>query len=120
MSVGTDAIEPNPAAQAVKGGRTRKGWINWLFVAPAILFQFFWGWYPMVVAIFLSLTNAPIRGALTFRGIENYTRLAADPLVPMAFRVTLIYGVMSDHPDLYYPDLHRDFADGNAAPGRCA
>jgi multiple sugar transport system permease protein len=95
MSVGTDAIEPNPAAQAVKGGRTRKGWINWLFVAPAILFQFFWGWYPMVVAIFLSLTNAPIRGALTFRGIENYTRLAADPLVPMAFRVTLIYGVMS-------------------------
>jgi multiple sugar transport system permease protein len=49
----------------------------------------------MVIAIFLSLTNAPIRGAVTFRGIENYVRLASDPLVPMAFRVTLIYGILS-------------------------
>jgi len=95
MSVGTDVIEPKPAAQTVEGGRTRKRWLNWLFVIPAILFQFFWGWYPMVIAIFLSLTNAPIRGAITFRGIENYVRLASDPLVPMAFRVTLIYGILS-------------------------
>lgn len=95
MSVGTDVIETKPAAQTVEGGRTRKRWLNWLFVIPAILFQFFWGWYPMVIAIFLSLTNAPIRGAITFRGIENYVRLASDPLVPMAFRVTLIYGILS-------------------------
>ena len=79
----------------MEGGRTRRRWLNWLFVIPAILFQFFWGWYPMVIAIFLSLTNAPIRGAVTFRGIENYVRLASDPLVPMAFRVTLIYGILS-------------------------
>lgn len=95
MSVGTDVIETKPAAQAVEGGRTRRRWLNWLFVIPAILFQFFWGWYPMVIAIFLSLTNAPIRGAVTFRGIENYVRLVSDPLVPMAFRVTLIYGILS-------------------------
>jgi multiple sugar transport system permease protein len=95
MTVGTEVIEPKTEVQTVEEGRTRKGWINWIFVAPAILFQFFWGWYPSIVAIFLSLTNAPIRGALTFRGIENYVRLASDPLVPMAFRVTLIYGIAS-------------------------
>jgi len=70
MTVGTEVIEPKTEVQTVEEGRTRKGWINWIFVAPAILFQFFWGWYPSIVAIFLSLTNAPIRGPLTFRGIE--------------------------------------------------
>lgn len=75
------------------GLRTR--WQRWLFVIPALLFQFFWGWYPMVVALFLSLTNSPLRGEVTFRGLENYTRLMADPLVPMAFRVTLIYAALA-------------------------
>lgn len=96
MTVSTDSMtQPPPVSQPMGGGRTHKRWTNWLFVIPAILFQFFWGWYPMVIAIFLSLTNAPIRGAITFRGIENYVRLTGDPLVPMAFRVTLIYGGLS-------------------------
>jgi multiple sugar transport system permease protein len=95
MAVNTNSLEPTLAARSVEEGRVRKRWTHWLFAIPAILFQFFWGWYPMVVAIFLSLTNAPIRGAITFRGFENYLRLAADPLVPMAFRITLIYAGLS-------------------------
>jgi len=70
-------------------------WQIWVFVIPAILFQFFWGWYPLVVALFLSLTNAPIRGQITFVGFDNYLRLMADPLVGMSFRVTIIYGMLS-------------------------
>ncbi|MCB9452807.1 MAG: sugar ABC transporter permease [Anaerolineaceae bacterium] len=66
-----------------------------IFVVPAFLFQFFWGWYPLIVALFLSMTDAPLRGAMTFRGLDNYNRLLLDPLVPMAFRVTLIYAGMS-------------------------
>lgn len=80
---------------APEAASRRRLWTNWLFVLPALLFQFFWGWYPMVVAIFLSLTNAPIRGAIQWRWFENYARLAQDPLVPMAFRVTLLYGFLS-------------------------
>lgn len=91
MTAETNAITQPSAVQGIEEGRVRRRWVNWLFVIPGILFQFFWGWYPMVVALFLSLTNAPIRGAMTFRGIENYVRLSSDPLVPMAFRVTLIY-----------------------------
>ncbi|HOC21913.1 MAG TPA: sugar ABC transporter permease [Anaerolineae bacterium] len=101
----TDLAEVRPAARPVEEGRRGKRWTNWLFVIPAILFQFFWGWYPMVVAIFLSLTNAPIRGAVTFRGFENYVRLAQDPLVPMAFRVTLLYGGLSIALTFFIPIL---------------
>lgn len=84
---------PSPASLA-EAARRRRLWTNWLFVTPAILFQFFWGWYPMVVAIFLSLTNAPIRGAIQWRWFENYARLLQDPLVPFAFRVTIVYAVL--------------------------
>lgn len=106
MTVSTDSmVQASPAAPPVDESRKRKRWTNWLFVIPAILFQFFWGWYPMVVAIFLSLTNAPIRGDIQWRWFENYARLAADPLVPMAFRVTLLYGGLSIALTFFIPIL---------------
>ncbi len=96
MSASPEVLSP-PAAQpvAAKAPGIRARWQLWLFVVPAFVFQFFWGWYPMVVALFLSLTNSPIRGAITFQGLGNYARLFADPLVPMAFRITLIYAILS-------------------------
>lgn len=81
-------LPPSPPAASAPPARR---WQIWAFVVPAILFQFFWGWYPMLIAIFLSLTNAPIRGQVTFVGFDNYLRLMADPLVGMSFRVTLVY-----------------------------
>jgi multiple sugar transport system permease protein len=68
---------------------------KWLFVAPAVLFQLSWGWYPMVVAFILSLTNARPRGPISFTGLESYTRIWNDPLTWQAFQVTAIYAVMS-------------------------
>ncbi|MCB9134371.1 MAG: sugar ABC transporter permease [Anaerolineales bacterium] len=96
MTSSPEVLSP-PAAQpiAAKDPGIRHKWQIWVFVVPAFIFQFFWGWYPMVVALFLSLTNAPIRGQVTFQGIDNYTRLFLDPLVPMAFRITLIYAGLS-------------------------
>lgn len=96
MSASPEVLSP-PAAQpvAAKDPGIRHKWQLWVFVVPAFIFQFFWGWYPMVVALFLSLTNAPIRGQVTFQGIDNYSRLFLDPLVPMAFRITLIYAGLS-------------------------
>lgn len=83
--------EPAAAAPTAAAQPAVRRWQVWAFVLPAILFQFFWGWYPMLVAIFLSLTNAPIRGQVTFVGFNNYARLLADPLVAMSFRVTFVY-----------------------------
>jgi multiple sugar transport system permease protein len=65
------------------------------FLIPAFLFQFIWGWYPLLVAFGLSFTSAKIRGANKFVGLENYVRVWNDPLVAKAFSVTLIYAGLS-------------------------
>lgn len=100
MTVSTETIEPSagaagPGAQNMDQGKVSNRWQYWLFVLPALVFQFFWGWYPMVIAIFLSLTNSPIRGAVTFQGLGNYQRLLADPLVSYSFKVTFLYAIIS-------------------------
>lgn len=82
-------------ASAAREVPIRRRWQVGLFVIPAFVFQFLWGWYPLVVALFLSMTNSPLRGDLTWQGLGNYSRLLLDPLVPMAFRVTLIYAGLS-------------------------
>ena len=75
---------------------TRRNRIEkWAFLIPAILFQLFWGWYPMVVAFLLSFTNARPRGPLTFTGIESYVRVWNDRLTANAFGVTATYAIMS-------------------------
>lgn len=61
------------------------------FILPALSFQLIWGWYPLAVAILLTFTNARARGAIQFTGLESYQRMAADPLMFDALRVTLIY-----------------------------
>ncbi|WP_020575866.1 carbohydrate ABC transporter permease [Actinopolymorpha alba] len=66
-----------------------------LFVIPAFLFQLSWGWYPLVMAFVISLTNARFRGPVEFTGLESYQRLWSDPLVGQAFKVTAIYAALS-------------------------
>ena len=66
-----------------------------LFVLPAVLFQLCWGWYPLVAAFLISFTNARIRGAVEFTGLESYSRMWHDPLTVQAFRVTAIYAALT-------------------------
>ena len=74
----------------------RRGRVErWLFLLPAFLFQLAWGWYPIVVAFLLSLTNARVRGPVSYVGLENYVRMSRDPMVTMAFRVTFAYAALS-------------------------
>lgn len=74
----------------------RRGRVErWLFLLPGILFHLSWGWYPIVVAFLLSLTNARVRGPVAFVGLENYVRIWHDPLVGQAFRVTFAYAGLS-------------------------
>jgi len=68
---------------------------RWLFTIPALLFQLFWGWYPVVVAFYLSFTNSRLMRMPDFVGLENYIRLSYDPLVTKAFRVTFTYAGLS-------------------------
>ena len=55
------------------------------FVAPiSLLFLLFVGW-PIIRAIYLSLTHWSGFGAATFIGLANYTRMAQDPVAATAF-----------------------------------
>lgn len=91
--LGTPTIAPGAEATLVRTQRRRRE--LWLFLVPAVLFQLTWGWLPMVFAFFLSLTDAPIRGPMQFKGIENYLRMWNDPLVAQSFRVTFTYAIMA-------------------------
>ena len=95
-SVGSGRLnaESAPGGATARLGRRRR-LSGWLFVIPAFLFQLLWGWYPMLVSFFLSLTNARPRGELTFMGLDAYQRLLNDPLVAQAFRVTFVYAGLS-------------------------
>jgi multiple sugar transport system permease protein len=98
MATGQESIALAPEIQqaAVTTQVTRRSRIEkWAFLTPAILFQLSWGWYPMIVAFLLSLTNARPRGALTFTGLESYVRVWNDPLTWQAFQVTATYATMS-------------------------
>lgn len=66
-----------------------------LFVTPAFLFQLVWGWYPILVAFYLSLTNARLMKPPDFVGLENFRRLFYDPMVLKAFKVTFTWAGMS-------------------------
>lgn len=90
-----DQPEQQPAA-SMELKLTRRSRIEkWAFLIPAILFQLSWGWYPLVVAFFLSLTDARPRGPISFTGLQSYQRVWNDPLTAQAFRVTITYAALS-------------------------
>lgn len=67
----------------------------WIFLAPALLLNLVWGWYPLATSFVLSFTDARLRGDITITGLESYTRMIDDPLVTQAFRVTIVFAVLS-------------------------
>lgn len=79
-------------------GRLRSPWtpgVGYLFVLPALAFFVVFIGYPVLRAIYLSLTAWPGFGPTTFVGLGNYTRLLGDPVFLTALRVTLLYTAVS-------------------------
>lgn len=86
-------LEQTEAAPRALSRRSRVE--RWLFLIPAVLFQFVWGWFPLLFAFALSFTDARVRGPITFIGTQAYTRMLSDPLVRQAFQVTFSYAILS-------------------------
>ena len=69
--------------------RRRNRLSAWLFLLPALLLQLTWGWYPLAIMGWLSLTDGQVLLPTQFIGLSNYIRVLNDPLVWQAFQVTL-------------------------------
>lgn len=68
---------------------------GYLFVTPiTVLFVLFVGW-PILRAIYLSLTRWSGFGSAKFTGLANYHRMVQDPVAATAFWNTVFFAVMS-------------------------
>ncbi len=88
----------NAASERVgsRGLSTRhREWLaGYLFIAPDFLGLLVFVGLPMVLAIVVGLYDVNGFGAFTFIGLDNYQRMAADPLFWQSLRVTGLYVVL--------------------------
>lgn len=83
--------------EAPRRSRTvRRGWQAWLFAGPSLAIILVFIAFPIVQSFWFSLHDWKI-GATEQKwlGLANYERLFGDPLFWNAFRVTLVFAVVS-------------------------
>jgi multiple sugar transport system permease protein len=73
-------------------GRTLSGW---LFATPAILFQFFFGWFPILFAFVVAFQRYYFIKPPDYVGGENFRNVFADPLLFTVFWNTFKYTALS-------------------------
>ena len=73
--------------------RRRARWA-WAFLAVPIVFYVVIRFYPTFNAFLISFTDWNLVGQKTFIGIENYLRLAQDPVFWKVMVNTLLYGLI--------------------------
>ena len=62
-----------------------------LLIAPPLLFFFAISLVPLIFTIVLSLSGYSIGGSFSWVGVDNYVRLASDPLFTKSYVNTLLY-----------------------------
>lgn len=71
--------------------------VPWFFLAPALILILIFYVYPIVQTVIISFSDYnilnPSGGELV--GLENYQRIAKDPVVPLALINTLVYVVVT-------------------------
>lgn len=79
---------------AASGPRDRR-WTNMLFVAPYLAAYAALLVYPLISGMALSLNKADLFGGAEFVGLENYVRLAADPVFRQAVFNTFYFVLLT-------------------------
>lgn len=67
----------------------------WLFVLPALVLFLVFRFGPSLAGVSLSLMDYEITGALSWKGLDNFTRLFSSPVFWRALSVTSVYVVFS-------------------------
>jgi multiple sugar transport system permease protein len=82
---GSDTAEPGRRTRAPRGGiRGREGLAGWLFVAPVIAVLGLFLVLPILMALWVSLSDwngqgSPLAPGVDFVGAQNYTPLVTEP-----------------------------------------
>ncbi len=71
---------------------TKRHWLETaLFVGPGALWQFVFGWYPIVAAFIITILDYKVFGGSQFVGLQNYFRMWHDPLTGRSIYLTYLY-----------------------------
>jgi multiple sugar transport system permease protein len=96
----TDAVVARPRPPA-PGPRRRRGSMAsrrarnaWLFLAPSLIVLAAFTVYPMIQAVYLSLTSYNLISAAKWVGFDNYAQLVGDPAFWNAFWNTVLFAVV--------------------------
>ncbi|SDG46743.1 carbohydrate ABC transporter permease [Microbacterium pygmaeum] len=77
-----------------RGPASRRQLTAWLFLSPALLVLGAFTLYPMIQAVYLSLTDYNLIAAAEWVGLDNYVELVNDPAFWNAFWNTVLYAVV--------------------------
>ena len=80
-----------PGGRSVSAQRRRSARAGALLVSPAVLLVLAFVLFPLGFAIYISLTDWPLLGSVSFTGLANYKQLFSDPEFLSAVKFTLLY-----------------------------
>jgi multiple sugar transport system permease protein len=84
-----------PKPRKVTRGPRFKRIAAWSFTLPGVLFQFFFGWFPVLVAFLVAFQRYYLVKPPEFVGFANFREVAADPLTPVVFTNTFYYAALA-------------------------
>ncbi len=67
----------------------------WGFTLPGLLFQFFFGWFPVLVAFLVAFQRYYVAKPPDYVGLQNFRDVASDPLTPVVFGNTFYYAALA-------------------------
>ncbi len=89
-------IQQQKAARPMRFSLRKRGILaGYLFIAPVILGYLIWVAGPMIVAIWLSLTEWDMLRPATFVGLSNYQQMLHDDLFWKSLAVTFYFTLVS-------------------------
>lgn len=84
-------VRARPAGVRRHGSLTHPERTGLALVAPAVALVVVFVLVPLVVAVYISLTNFPLIGSYRFVGLENYGLVLTDPAFWSSLGYTLLY-----------------------------
>jgi multiple sugar transport system permease protein len=119
MSSPTATLRKEATAIRSTGGRhtsalaRRRARTGFLLTIPALVLVIGVVLVPIGFAIWISLNNWPLFGAIKFNGVANYVRIFTDPVFLQTVAFTLLYTVVVTPPILIFGYLMATFVRGN-------